>query len=138
MLKYTSPATLGGTIGQLIVKDSNDNIVYDNNPGGQVLNTGSVVVSGSFTGGEDIDEYVSFTEAAALVFEKVLDGGLYDDVNGSDVAVDENATIVSVYINSVLVDSAEYTFVDGTLAINAGLGNDGEAIEVNYTSYNFV
>jgi len=72
LVRYQKPSTVGpnATTGRLRVKNSLGIIVYDNNPGGQPLDLGEVVVSGTFDGGDDIgsisneDDYISFRELA--------------------------------------------------------------------------
>jgi len=72
-VKYTSPETLGGgaEVGHLIVKNVNDVVVFDSNPGGEQIETGEIFFSGSLTGGEDIgdsedaEDFVKMSDLAA-------------------------------------------------------------------------
>jgi hypothetical protein len=71
-LRYVSPASRGANedLGHLQIKNAVGQIIYDNNPGGQEIDTGEVMVSGSFEGGEDIgdpqdpEDFISFEDAA--------------------------------------------------------------------------
>jgi len=71
-VRYINPATLGpnATVGRLKIKNALGSLVYDNNPGGQPIDLGEVIVSGNFEGGADIgslidpDDYISFRELA--------------------------------------------------------------------------
>ena len=59
---YRTPATLGpnAVFGRLQVKNVLGVLVYDNNPGGQPIDLGEVIVSGDFDGGTDIGMSTAF------------------------------------------------------------------------------
>lgn len=70
-VKYVSPASLGGgaTVGHLKIKNINGIVVYDNNPGGDLVDLGEVTVSGELLGGSDIgdsEDEEDFIAMAAL------------------------------------------------------------------------
>jgi len=71
-IRYESPATLGpnAVVGRLRVQNALGRLVYDSNPGGQIVDLGEVIVSGTFDGSDDIGnpldatDYVSMREIA--------------------------------------------------------------------------
>jgi len=71
-IRYTPAAALGPNAeeGHVQIKNSIDVIVYDNNPGGQVIDSGEVIVSGDFITGtqigdiNDAEDFIGFREVA--------------------------------------------------------------------------
>ena len=114
-IQYKKPATLGpnALVGHLIVKNALGTIVYDNNPGGQVIDSGEVIVSGDFTGGEDIglSGFVSMRNVAkdGLSVTKENTAIAYDKTTGVTVDVLKKPMVagnVIAYIGGQEVPSA--------------------------------
>lgn len=66
LIKFVA-ASVAGQIGHLQVKNANGLLVYDNNPGGDLIDLGEVVVSGTLNGTTDIDDsgdFISLEDAA--------------------------------------------------------------------------
>lgn len=97
-VRYTKPATLGpnAIIGRLKINNASGILVYDNNPGGQPIDLGEVIVSGDFTGGEDIGSLVDTT----------------DFVSFRDLAQDKTEVTNEVTGSEYLLDVAEVSSFD--------------------------
>jgi hypothetical protein len=67
-VRYTNPSTLGpnARVGRLLVKNAVGQVVFDNNPGGQPIDLGEVMVSGSFTGGVNIGDQADSSDFIAF------------------------------------------------------------------------
>lgn len=149
MIKYTTPASIGPNAveGRLQVRNAVGTLVYDNNPGGQVIDSGEVIVSGDFTGGTDIgnpadaedfvvmkdvaqDEVAVEAEAVGvmaaagpevftLAQENTKPGTYVVYVDGQELSEDEFSVAPAVGGDEITVD------LSGALA-------GGEAITVDY------
>lgn len=125
-VKYYKPASVGAnaTLGRLLVKNALDEIVYDSNPGGTQIDTGEVIVSGVFNGGEDIgdiqdeDDYVSMRLVAGdlTVVTGEDTGEVYVTVTAQPGIALANDNVIEgslkVYVDGIEVDTAAVTFND--------------------------
>lgn len=132
LIRYVTPATRGPNelVGHLKVKNAAGALVYDGNPGGQLIDTGEVLVSGAFTGGADIgaagdpDDFVALEDVAV---DKVqVTGEAVGAIPGVPTAADqfdlsESLTNAGTYV--VYVDGDE--IAESLFTINAGAGTAG-------------
>jgi len=147
---YQTPATLGPNevAGRLKVKNILGVLVYDNNPGGQPIDLGEVIVAGAFNAGVDIGTagaYVSFRDIAkdeiAIVAEGV--GAMAAAGPETFTLAQSNTNVGShkVYVDSVELVDTEWTLLIGTGGsgedeVSVDLGSNligGEVITVDYT-----
>ena len=152
LVRYLPPAELGAnaTEGRLWVKNVLGQIVYDSNPGGQVLDSGEVIVSGEFTGGSiigdanDAEIFVSLRDIAAdrtsVEAEAV---GTMSGAGPEAFDLAQANTVAGSY--KVYVDGEELAQAEFSVAAGAGTGGvdqltvdasgllaGGEAITVDY------
>jgi len=147
---YQTPATVGPNAveGRLQVKNALDLLVYDNNPGGQPIDTGEVIVSGTFDAGVDLgtaNAFVSLRDvaqdtvsvAAEAVGAMAAAGPEAFDLTQAET----NAGSHVVYVDGVELVDTEWALLVGTGTlgvdqINVDLGSlltGGEAITVDFT-----
>lgn len=151
-LRYTSPASLGpnATRGRLQVKNALGRLVYDNNPGGALLDLGEVVVSGDFLGTADIGalgnplDFKSFRalaqDAEVVIGEAV---GVMAAAGPETFDLANSGTVADsykVYVNAVELANTEFSISLGTgtagvdeltVDLSANLVG-GEAITIDY------
>lgn len=130
LIRYVSPATLGpnAQIGHLLIKNANGLVVFDNNPGGDLIDLGEVVVSGEFDGGVDIgssvdaDDFVSMTSLAKDEVVVTNEAVKTATANGAQaVDLDHANTVIGSHV--VRVDGVE--LASNTFTILAGTGTAG-------------
>lgn len=126
---YQTPVTLGpnAVIGRLQVKNALGILVYDNNPGGQPLDTGEVIVAGLFNGGTDIGTANAFVSMRAVAQDQIAVAAFAAGaIPGVPTAADQfdlghAATNAGSYV--VYADGAE--IADTLFVINVGAGTAG-------------
>jgi len=150
---YRTPAQLGpnATEGRLMVKNAVGTLVYDNNPGGQVIDLGEVIVSGFFDGGAGVGSALSYVTLRALAQDKVAVAAevagvipgtptvadAFDLVNASTnigshivyVAGTEIATSLWTFSVGTGVGGVDQIIIDSVTAGYAG----AEAVTVDYS-----
>lgn len=140
-VRYTKPSSLGpnALVGRLLVKNAVGQIVFDNNPGGQPIDLGEVMVSGSFSAGENIGvvgDSSSFIAMKDIAKDKVAVTDTFaaaEDAPASfTLSQVPNAGSVKVFIdgeeqasNSFLLSGKVLTFTSPSVA-------DGLEVEVTY------
>lgn len=128
-LFYQTPATIGPNevVGRLRIKNALGVLVYDDNPGGQPIDLGEVIVSGAFDAGVDLGTlatYVVFRDIA--VDQTVVTAFAAGSIPGVPTAADlfdlghaeTNAGSYKVYVDGVEIAEALYT-------VNIGTGTAG-------------
>lgn len=140
-LRYVSPASLGpnADLGHLQIKNAVGQIVYDNNPGGQAIDTGEVLVSGEFEGGIDIgnpldsEDFVSFEDAAKdkIAQEDSFAAVLVAPANYT-LSQTPNAGSVSVSIDGDEIADEDYSVVGAVLTLDAPASADNKPVVVSY------
>ncbi|MDD3412437.1 MAG: hypothetical protein PHY47_00390 [Lachnospiraceae bacterium] len=126
-LRYVSPASRGPNedVGHLKIKNAVGQVVYDNNPGGQMIDTGEVLVSGDFEGGIDIgnplnsEDFVSFEEAAK---DKVEQEDLFTAISPAPASYSlsqvPNAGTVVVTVDGEEIAAADFSLAGQTLTLS--------------------
>ena len=145
-VRYETPATLGpnATLGRLQIRNANGVTVYDNNPGGQLIDLGEAIVSGTFDGGTDIgalgdpEDFVSFRELAQDQVEVVAEAvgvipGVPTAADTFDLA--QSDTVAGSHV--VYVDGDEISDTLWTLNVGAGVGGVDQ-IEIDSVTAAFV
>lgn len=147
---YQTPATVGpnASTGRLQVKNALGVLVYDNNPGGQPIDTGEVIVSGVFSGGVDLGSASAFVTLRAIGQEAVeVSGEAVGAMAGAGPEAfdlsqsDVNAGSLTVYVDGVELVDSEWDLLVGSGTggvdqVNVDLGGNltgGEAITVDFT-----
>lgn len=152
LVRYIKPSDIGPNAieGRLIIKNVLGEVVFDNNPGGQAIDSGEVIVAGDFTGGVSIgslldeEDYVSMRDIAqdeVAVLAEAVGTMAAAGPEAFDLANAE--TKLGSYI--VYVDGEELAESEFSVAAGAGTngvdqitvdlsGNllGGEAITVDY------
>lgn len=131
-VRYVSPQTLSpnATKGRLIIKNAVDQVVYDNNPEGSLIDTGEVVVTGDFTGGADIgdpqdsEDFVSFRDLAQDEVE--VEGFAAGTATGGAEAFDLGHADTVPGSHVVYVDGDELLAADFEINFGAGTGGVDE------------
>jgi len=149
-IRYTNPATLGpnAVIGRLQVKNALGEIVFDNNPGGSHVDTGEVIVSGTFSGGVnigsllDVNDFVSMRLVAndKVQVSNEVTGVTYSHLTLTPtvVALAHGHVVLGtpvVKIAGTEIAKTNFTLVPGvtvdSVSLLAGLTPDG-AVTVSY------
>lgn len=147
---YQTPATLGpnATLGRLQVKNALGVLVYDNNPGGQGIDLGEVVVSGTFDGGTDIGTSTAFVTLRAVAQDEVaVTAFAAGSMAGAGPETFDlghaltNAGSYKVYVDGDELANTEFSisYGTGTAGVDevtvdlSGNLTGGEAITVDYT-----
>lgn len=150
---YQTPATLGpnATVGRLRVKNAVGTLVYDNNPGGQPIDLGEVIVSGDFDAGVNVGTASTFVTLRDLAQEAVeVTGEAAGSIPGTPTAADtfdlaNSDTNAGSYV--VYVDGNEIANSLWTINVGAGAGGvdqleidsvtagyaGAEAVTIDYT-----
>ena len=97
-IRYTPAAALGpnAELGHLIIKNATGLVVYNNNPGGQILDAGELLVSGEFVGGIQIGNILD--EEDFIGFEVIAQDALAAEA-------EEIGTMTSVGPESFALDN---------------------------------
>jgi len=152
-VRYETPAQLGpnATCGRLRVKNALGVLVYDNNPGGQKIDLGEVIIAGSFDAGVDIGivgDSTSYVSMRAIAQEKIavtaFAAGAMAGAGPETFDLghaDTNAGSYKVYVDGNELVNTEWSISVGTGAlgvdeVNVDLGSllsGGEVITVDYT-----
>jgi hypothetical protein len=137
LVRYTTPASLGpnATEGRLQVRNATGRLVYDNNPGGSLLDLGEVIVSGSFDAGSDIgalgdpEDFVSMRDLAQDAVQVTGEAvGAMAGAGPEQFDLANADTVAGSYV--VYVDGAE--LVSSEFQINVGAGTGGvDQLEVD-------
>lgn len=140
-VRYITPASRGPNelIGHLKVRNAVGQVVYDSNPGGQIIDTGEVLVSGDFIGGSDIgaanddEDFVIFEDIAK---DKVATEDIFAAVPTAPASFAlswaPNAGTAVVFLDNAEVASTDYTIVGTDLAFNTITDADGAEVKVTY------
>lgn len=152
LIRYLPPEELGAnaTEGRLWVKNALGQIVYDSNPGGQIIDAGEVIVSGEFTGGSvigDVNDAEVFVSLRDVAKDKVQVEG---EAAGTMAAAGPESFDLAwanteagshvVYVDGVELAKSEFSIAAGAgaggvdqLTVDAsGLLSGGEAITIDY------
>jgi len=152
-VRYETPAQLGpnATSGRLRVKNALGVLVYDNNPGGQKIDLGEVIIAGIFDAGVDIGtvgvdtSYVSMREIAkeeTVVTAFAAGAMAAAGPEAFDLGhADTNAGSYKVYVDGDELVNTEWSISVGTGTlgvdeVNVDLGSllsGGEVITIDYT-----
>ncbi len=140
-VRYITPASRGPNevVGQLIIKNIVDQIVFNNNPGGQLIDTGEVLVSGNFIGGVDIgdpadsEDFVSFEDIAK---DKVSQEDIFAAADPAPASFTLSQTpnqgTVKVYLDDEEVAYADYSIVADELAFTTITDADNKEVKATY------
>jgi hypothetical protein len=139
--RYTNPITRGPNeeVGRLIIKNAVGQIVFDNNPGGQPIDLGEVMVSGDFTGGanigalNDATDFIAFDEIAQDVVA-ITDTFAAVLVAPATFTLAEtpNSGSVTVTVDGDEVANDSYTITGVTLAFDVITVADNKEVVVTY------
>lgn len=140
-VRYTTPASRGPNevVGHLKIRNAVGQVVYDSNPGGQLIDTGEVLVSGEFIGGSDIgalgdpEDFVVFEDVAK---DKVANEDIFAAVPTAPASFTlsetPNAGTAKVFLDNVEVAHADYTITGDVLAFATITDADGKEVKVTY------
>lgn len=133
-VRYLNPITRGPNeeVGRLIVKNATGQVVFDNNPGGQPIDLGEVMISGDFIGGANIgvvSDSSSFISLREIAKDRVSVTDTFAAVAVAPASFTlshvPNVGSVKVFLDNVEVAKADFTissdvltFVDQTDADN--------------------
>jgi hypothetical protein len=140
-VRYLNPETRGANeeIGHILVKNAVGQIVFDNNPGGQPIDLGEVMVSGDFTGGanigdpSDVTSYVSL-DAIAQDRVSVTDTFAAADPAPASFTLSHapNAGSVVVKLDGVEVAKSDYLVTGSSLAFDLSSDADDKEVVVSF------
>jgi hypothetical protein len=147
---YQTPATVGPNAveGRLQIKNALDLLVYDNNPGGQAIDTGEVIVSGVFDAGVDLGAANAFVSLRSIAQDTISvsaeAAGVMTAAGPEAFDLSQAETNVGshvVYVNGVELVNTEWALLVGTGTagvdqINVDLGANlvgAEVITVDFT-----
>lgn len=139
-VRYIKPSSLGpnALVGRLMVKNAVGQIVFDNNPGGQPIDLGEVMVSGNFSAGEnigDVADALSFVAMKDIAKDKVA---VTDTFEAEESPVNftlsqvPNAGSVKVFIDGEEQASNSFLLSGKVLTFTSPSAADGLEVEVTY------
>lgn len=140
-VRYTNPQTRGPNeeVGRLQIKNVVGQIVFDNNPGGQPIDLGEVMVSGEFTGGSNIGILSNpndFVALKAVAQDRVSVVDDFPAVATAPVSFTlshaPNAGSVVVKLDGQEIAKTEFLVTGTTLSLNTQADADGKEVEVSY------
>lgn len=140
-VRYTNPITRGPNeeVGRLLVKNAVGQIVYDNNPGGQPIDLGEVMVSGDFTGGLNIGVVGNSTDFVALnaiAQDTVANTDSFPAVAiapaSFSLSETPNQGSVKVLVDGSEISKSNFTVVGAVLTLTNSADADGLDVEVSY------
>lgn len=140
-LRYLTPAQRGPneSVGHLIIKNVVDQVVFNSNPGGQLIDTGEVLVSGDFIGGENIgnpvdpDEFIGF---ASIAKDTVSNEDVFAAIETAPatftLSQTPNTGSVVVYLGGEEISNDDYTLSMTELALVEITDADDKEVKVAY------
>lgn len=140
-VRYTNPSTRGPNeeVGRLQIKNAVGQLVFDNNPGGQPIDLGEVMVSGDFTGGANIgalNDATSFVALNAIAQDKVTVTDTFAAVADAPASYDlshaPNSGSVKVLVGGVEQASTSFVVTGDSLALDIPSEADAKAVVVSY------
>lgn len=141
LVRYLSPATRGPNeiVGRLQIKNAVGQLVFDNNPGGQPIELGEVMVSGDLTGGTDIGDSgdpEDFISLRAIAQDKVSATQTFSAVSTAPATFTlthaPNAGSAVVKIAGVEQANDSFTISGTTLTLDDPTDADNKAVVVTY------
>jgi hypothetical protein len=140
-LRYVTPGSRGPneTVGHLKVRNAVGQLVYDNNPGGQLIDTGEVLVSGDFIAGTDIGAFGD-TEDYVVLEDIARDKVDAEDIFAAVVTAPASFTLsqqanpgtISVYLDGAEVAVADYSLVGQALTFTVITDADNKEVKAVY------
>jgi hypothetical protein len=149
-VRYVTPATLGpnASVGHLQVKNVNGLLVYDNNPGGDTLDLGEVIVSGDFAAGTDVGaagDPEDFVALSALAQDEIPNTESFVAAAGGAENFDLAWPNTKAGSHVVRVNGDEIANANFTISAGAGAGGEdqlnilvaqalqiGDTVEIDY------
>jgi hypothetical protein len=140
-VRYANPSTRGPneSIGHLKIQNAIGQLVYDNNPGGQGIDAGEVLVSGDFIAGVNIgnvldeDDYVSLNDIAQ---DKIALSDTFAAVVTAPAAFtlsqEPNSGAAAVYLDDAEVAFADYSVSGDQLVFNTITQADNKEVRAEY------
>lgn len=140
-VRYTNPETRGPNeeLGRLKIKNAVGQLVYDNNPGGQQIDLGEVMVSGDFIGGANIgnvadeEDFVSLKDIAKdkIAVEDVFAAA--DPAPASfTLSQEPNAGVAKVYLDGSEVANADFSISGDQLSFVDPTQADAKEVKAEY------
>jgi archaellin len=140
-VRYLNPITRGPNeqVGRLLVKNAVGQIVFDNNPGGQPIDLGEVMVSGDFTGGANIglvSDPTSYIALDAIAQDRVTVTDTFAAVAIAPATFTlshaPNSGSVKVLLAGVEQANDSYLVTGVTLALDVPADANAKAVVVSY------
>jgi hypothetical protein len=140
-LRYVTPASRGPNevVGHLKVKNAVGQVVYDSNPGGQLIDTGEVLVSGDYVAGVDIGlsndplDYVVFSEISRdRVAQEDIFAAVVTAPATFSLSQTPNAGTLVVSLDGDEVAEADYTVVGQDLTFNVTTDADNKEVTASF------
>lgn len=140
-VRYLNPITRGPNeeVGRLIVKNATGQVVFDNNPGGQPIDLGEVMVSGDFIGGANIgivSDSSSFISLKEIAKDKVSVTDTFAAVATAPASFTlshtPNAGSVKVFLDNAEVANDSFAVVGAVLSFDVQADADGKEVKVSY------
>ena len=141
LVRYTAPADRGANEveGHLIVKNALGAVVYDNNPGGQVIDAGEVIVSGEFDAGVSIGSLVD-TEDFKTMREIASDFIMEEEVFTAEAVATGTYTLtnipqtgtVMVKLDDVEIATADFTVSGADVTLVESTDADNKEVKISY------
>jgi hypothetical protein len=140
-VRYTNPQTRGPNeeVGRLLVKNAVGQIVYDNNPGGQPIDLGEVMVSGDFIGGANIGvlgDPTSYIALNAIAQDKITVTDTFAAVVTAPASFtlsqEANPGSVVVKLDGEEISKQDYLVVGDVLTFNIPSDANDKEVEVSF------
>lgn len=140
-VRYIKPSSLNAnaSVGRLMVKNAVGQIVFDNNPGGQPIDLGEVMVSGSFSGGEnigDLSDPFSFVAMKDVAKDKIAVTDTFAAVAEAPatflLSQKPNAGSVKVFVDGEEQAVASFVLTSQVLGLVDPSVADGLEVQVTY------
>jgi hypothetical protein len=140
-VRYTNPTTLGpnALVGRVQVKNAVGQIVFDNNPGGQPIDLGEVMVSGNFTEGANIGalgDPTSFVALNAIAQDKLSATDTFAAVSPAPASFTlshaPNAGSVKVFIDGAEQANDSFLLSNDILILDTPADANNLEVEVTY------
>ena len=140
-VRYINPITRGPNqeIGRIQVQNAVGQMVFDNNPGGQPLDLGEVMVSGDFTGGTNIgtvNNPDSFVSLGSIAMDQVSVIDTFAAVDPAPVSFTlsqvANSGSVKVSLDGSEVSKDSYSVVGAVVAFDVPADADDKEVVVEF------
>lgn len=140
-VRYLNPATRGPNeeVGRLQIKNAVGQIVFDNNPGGQPIDLGEVMVSGDLTGGLNIGVVAdanSFLSLRAIAKDRVLVTDTFAAATTAPASFTlsqtPNSGSVKVSVAGAEISTEDFTISGTTVTLADPATADAKAVTVSY------